>query len=186
MKRVTLAEAAKRWSRPERVVLAVSADADGRATIIALGWKMNTSGKPPMVAISVNHKAHSHKLISEGKEFVLAVPGEDLWKQVIFCGTCSGRDVDKFKATGLTPLPASLVKPPLIKECIVNLECKLVGQLDTGDHTIFAGEIVAAWASGDDRRNLISVGDLAGYELLGAEKGYRLGAVRRKWPMADG
>ncbi|MBM4081813.1 MAG: hypothetical protein FJ278_19060, partial [Planctomycetes bacterium] len=85
-----------------------------------------------------------------------------------------------------TPLPASLVKPPLIKECIVNLECKLVGQLDTGDHTIFAGEIVAAWASDDDRRNLISVGDLEGYELLGAEKGYRLGAVRRKWPMADG
>jgi len=71
------------------------------------------------------------------------------------------------------------VKPPLIKECVVNLECKLVGQLDTGDHTIFVGQIVASWASEDEKRNLLSIGEEAGYEFLGGGKGYRFGVVRR-------
>jgi len=179
MREVTLGEAEARWNRPERVVLAVCTDSEGKANIIALGWKMKTSINPPMVAISVGKARYSHKLISEGKEFVLAVPSEDIPKEVLYCGTHSGRDVDKFKQTGLTPLSAKFVKPPLIKECVVNLECKLVGQLDTGDHTIFVGQIVASWASEDEKRNLLSIGEEAGYEFLGGGKGYRFGVVRR-------
>ncbi len=172
-------EAIERWRSPSRVVLAVSADKNGRANIIALGWKMFTSFKPLMVAISVGKTRYSHKLISETGEFVLAVPGEDMAEEVLYCGTHSGRYVDKFKETGLTPMPASKVKPPLIKECIVNMECKVTGILDTGDHTIFAGEVLASWVSDDKRRNLIQVGKERGYEVLLEDRGYRFGVVRR-------
>lgn len=58
----------------------------------------------------------------------------------------SGKDNDKFKETGLTPLPAKKVKPTIIKECVAHLECKLHSQFTTGDHTIFAGEIIEAYA----------------------------------------
>jgi flavin reductase (DIM6/NTAB) family NADH-FMN oxidoreductase RutF len=55
-------------------------------------------------------------------------------------------ETDKFQETGLTPLPARKVKPPIIKECVAHLECKLHSQFATGDHTIFVGEIVEAYA----------------------------------------
>jgi flavin reductase (DIM6/NTAB) family NADH-FMN oxidoreductase RutF len=61
----------------------------------------------------------------------------------------SGRDHDKFEETGLTAIPAKKVKPPIIKECVAHLECRLHSQLKTGDHTIFVGEVVEAYANKD-------------------------------------
>ncbi|MCK4482725.1 flavin reductase family protein, partial [Candidatus Bathyarchaeota archaeon] len=61
-------------------------------------------------------------------------------------GRVSGRDYDKFKEVGLTPLPAKNVKPPIIKKCVAHLECNLHSQFTTGDHTVFVGEIVEAYA----------------------------------------
>jgi len=175
---VSYAEACKLWCRPERVVLAVSLGAEGPADIIALGWKMRTSGAPPMVAISVGLTRHSHKLIQEAGEFVLAAPGEDMAAAVLFCGTRSGRDTDKFAEAKLTPVKARLVKPPLIAEALVNLECVVRGSLLTGDHTIFAGEIVASHVTDKPGPMLVSRGDETGYKRVLEGKGYRFGVVR--------
>lgn len=149
------------WKRkyPERTVLAVSISKDGKPNIITLGWNMPTSIKPPMVAISVGLTRYSHKLISESGEFVLAFPSEGMEDALLFCGTHSGRDVDKFKATGLTPVKAKYVKPPLIAEATVNMECRVVGSIRTGDHTIFVGEILAAYVSDEDKPVLFNVGN---------------------------
>ncbi|MDI6641544.1 MAG: flavin reductase family protein, partial [Elusimicrobiota bacterium] len=135
MKEVSITEA---WAKkyPEQIVFAVSCDETGKPNIIPLGWSMPTSHQPPLVAISVGNTRYSYKLISKTKEFVLSFPSEKMSKEVMFCGTHSGQDIDKFKETGLTALPAKTVKPPLIKECIVNFECKVVSELKTGDHTI--------------------------------------------------
>ncbi len=149
------------WRRkyPERTVLAVSISREGRPNIITLGWNMPTSVRPPMVAISVGVSRYSHKLISEGGEFVLAFPSEGMENAILFCGTYSGRDVDKFKATGLTPVKAKYVKPPLIGEATVNMECRVVGSIRTGDHTIFVGEILAAYVSKEDKPVLFNMGN---------------------------
>lgn len=157
MREVTVEEA---WLRkyPERTVLAVSVDERGKPNIITLGWNMPTSNNPPMAAISVNLKAHSHKLIHEGGEFVLVFPSIEMEEEVMYCGTHSGREVDKFKETGLTPAPAKYVKPPLIEEAVVNMECKVVGELRTGDHTLFAGEILTAYLSEEPRKVLFNLG----------------------------
>jgi flavin reductase (DIM6/NTAB) family NADH-FMN oxidoreductase RutF len=62
---------------------------------------------------------------------------------VDYCGIVSGRDVDKFKATGFTPVPGTRVKTPLIKECPVNMECEVRQILKLGAHDLFLAEIVA-------------------------------------------
>jgi len=143
MKEVSVGEA---WGTkyPEQVVMATCEGRDGRRSIIPLGWMMPTSGSPPMLAISVGHTRFSHELISESGEFVLVFPNEDQGEDMLFCGTKSGRDVDKFAETGFEPLTAKQVKAPLIADSVACFECKVVGALETGDHTIFAGEIVAA------------------------------------------
>jgi len=179
MKEVSYSEALSYFGKPARVVLAVCYDRENkRSNPIALGWKMQTSIQPPMVAISIGKTRYSHKLLMETGEFVLAVPGGDLAKEVLFCGTNSGRNINKFQQTNLTPLKAKFVKPNLIKECVVNLECKVSGYFDTGDHSIFAGEVLTNWISEGKKKVLISVGFEEGYQLLLEEKGYRLGVIR--------
>ena len=179
LQEVPFSQARARWARPCRLVFAVAVDAEGKADIITLGWKTMVSSDPPMVAVAIGKGKHSHQLISESREFVFAVPGEDLHQAALYCGTHSGRLVDKFKEAGLTKLPAKYIKAPLIAECIINLECKLAGQMDTGDHTIFVGEVVNAWVADDDRRPLLTVGEEGGYDLLGIGGGFRFGAIKR-------
>ena len=129
---------------PSPVVLVTCVDLNGKPNIITLGWTMKTSHIPPMVAISIAPSRYSHYLIEQTGEFVLAIPTMDIIEKVHKCGRVSGREIDKFKEFNLTPIPASRVKPPLIKECVANLECVVVNKLKTGDHTIFVGEVVEA------------------------------------------
>jgi len=138
---------AYRLIHPEHVVLVSCMGKRGKTNIITLAWSMPTSIHPPMLAISVSPKRLSHKMIAGTKEFVVNVPTMDIVKETLFCGRRSGRRLDKFKETGLTPLKAKTVKPLIIKECVAHLECKLRQQVTTGDHTIFVGEIRAAYVN---------------------------------------
>jgi flavin reductase (DIM6/NTAB) family NADH-FMN oxidoreductase RutF len=85
---------------------------------------------------------HSHDLIAETKEFVINIPTVDLIEETDFCGPKSERDVDKFADTGLTAVPSSHVNPPLIAECPINIECKVIHSTRQGTHTVFFGEAV--------------------------------------------
>ena len=144
---------------PSIVVMATCVDSEGRPNIITLGMYMPISSNPPLVCIGVSPKRFSHRLIEETGEFVVNIPSIDLKEAMHFCGTKSGRDFDKFRKTGLTPTPASKVKPPLIEECYGHLECKVVQSYVCGDHTLFVGEIVSASADDDvlegERVNLL-------------------------------
>ncbi len=121
-------------------------DEEGKPNIITIAWSIPLSMSPPLVAISVGKTRYSHQLIKNTKEFVINIPSKGLAKQATICGSLSGRTVDKFKRSGLTPEPARCVKPPLIKECIAHLECQLVNEIETGDHTLFVGKVLAATA----------------------------------------
>jgi len=138
------ANSAYKLLHPMHTVLVTSVGKTGKPNIITLAWAMPASINPPLVAISVSPRRHSHTLIEETKEFVVNIPTLDMLDETVLCGTTSGRTHDKFKETGLTPLPGKKVKPPLIQECVGHLECKLHSQFTAGDHTIFVGEIVNA------------------------------------------
>lgn len=136
---------------PTPVGLITSVDRMGRPNIIALGEVFNLSiVQPVWVGISVREATYSHGLIKEQGEFVVNLPNADLMDQVLGCGQCSGRDgIDKFSTFGLTPRPAVHVKPPLIKECPVNLECELVEFHHVGDHDLFIGNVLTQHINAD-------------------------------------
>jgi flavin reductase (DIM6/NTAB) family NADH-FMN oxidoreductase RutF len=178
VKRSTWSEFSAYCGRPQRICWAV-AEHGGRRSICPLGWKMTTSFSPPMMAISVAPPRFTHDLIADSGEVVLAWPGEDLAEATLLAGTTSGRDGDKFAACGLTAMPGTQVRAPRVKEALANLECKVRGRLTTGDHTIFACEIVEVWLNETPRRLVCQVGSEGGFEVL-AEKGrYRMGVVRQ-------
>ncbi len=137
---------AYRFLHPMHTVLVTCADKAGKANIITLAWAMPTSINPPLVAISIRPNRHSYKLIKEKQEFAVNIPTMEITKETLFCGRRSGKNHDKFKETKLTSLPAKTIKAPIIKECVAHLECKLQQTFVTGDHTVFVGEVIEAYA----------------------------------------
>lgn len=131
---------------PCPVVIVTTLDESDKPNAITLAWVGQACSDPPCVTIAIRPSRHSHASVVARGEFVVNIPGQDLLEATDFCGTVSGRHVDKFEKTGLTLEPASEVAPPLIAECPVNLECKLLHTLSLGAHDLFVGQIVAAHA----------------------------------------
>ncbi len=111
--------------------------------IITLAWLGVVCSEPPILSISIRPGRHSYNLVREAGDFVVNIPGESRLFELDFCGVASGRNMDKFRELGLTPVPADKVSAPLIKECPVNLECKVIDSRKLGTHDMFLGEIVA-------------------------------------------
>ncbi|MDI6704559.1 MAG: flavin reductase family protein [bacterium] len=142
---------------PSSIVMVSCIDKEGRPNIITIGAVGIMCAKPPIVGIAVAPERYSYSLIEEQKEYVVNIPSSDLVKKVDYCGTHSGRDKDKFKETGLTPQKAEVIKTPLIKECPVNLECKVKDIIHLGSHSWFIGKIVAVHVNPeilDERGNI--------------------------------
>ena len=130
---------------PTPAALITSVAADGTPNIIVLGECFNISiSKPVIVGLAIVPSRYSYQLIKESGEFAVNFPTADLVEVVDRCGSASGRKVgDKFAYAGLTPVPAARIKAPLIVECPVNLECKLLDIIPSGDHHLLRGEVVA-------------------------------------------
>jgi flavin reductase (DIM6/NTAB) family NADH-FMN oxidoreductase RutF len=111
--------------------------------IITLAWVGTVCSDPPAVGIGVRPERYSHSLISEAGEFVVNLPRADQVSVVDYCGQVSGREVDKWAACGLTPVPAHKIRTPLIAECPVALECRVIHRLSLGTHDLFVGEVLA-------------------------------------------
>ena len=131
---------------PLPVVMVSLADRDGRSNIITLAWVGTVCTNPPMVSISVRPERYSYPILKETGEFVINLTTKELAFATDYCGVKSGRDVDKFKEMGLTPIPASEVKAPMIKESPVNIECKVRQILPLGSHDMFLADVVAVHA----------------------------------------
>jgi len=134
---------------PCPVVLVTCVDSDGRPNIITLAWAGTICSDPPTLGLGIRPQRHSYELIDRTGEFVVNIPTVDILKETDFCGMASGRDVDKFSEVGLTQEPAEKVKPPLIRECPVNIECILKKKIPIGAHHLFLGEIVSVHVDKD-------------------------------------
>jgi flavin reductase (DIM6/NTAB) family NADH-FMN oxidoreductase RutF len=128
---------------PCPVALVTSVAAPGKPNIITLAWVGTVCSDPPMLSLGIRPGRYSYKLIQRSREFVVNIPTEQIVKKVDQCGSVSGESTDKFSMTGLTPQPAEKVKPPLIRECPVNIECVLRKKIHLGVHDLFLGEIVS-------------------------------------------
>mgnify|MGYP001114690760 CR=1 FL=1 len=126
---------------PCPVVLVTCVDSNGKPNIITLAWVGVACSDPPMLGLGIRPHRHSYGIIEASGEFVVNIPTVEILKETDFCGVVSGKDVNKFSETGLTAEPAEKVKPPLIKECPVNIECVLRQKIPLGVHHLFIGEV---------------------------------------------
>ena len=104
------------------------------------------SFNPPQVGIGIMRNRYSYELIQETKNFTLNLPHVDQLDVTHYIGTVSGRDVNKFKEAGLTPVKGEFVSSSRIKEFPVSMECELIHTLDLGgSHVWFIGEVLASF-----------------------------------------
>lgn len=178
VKRVPLGEAVGR-KFPESVVFVVAPDGDGDPNVMPAGWSMFTSNDPLMIAVSVGVSRYTHGLLEDADDYVVAFPSAAQRNDIDFCGSNSGADVDKIRECDLSLAEPSVVSTPLLRDAAACFECRSGPSFRTGDHTVFAGEIVAAhasdiyeervknlgraWSDGPERFKTLS-------ELLGAER----------------
>jgi flavin reductase (DIM6/NTAB) family NADH-FMN oxidoreductase RutF len=116
------------------------------ANVFSLNRIASCNAEPPMISISVRPQRASHDLIDQWGEFVVNIPWQNMGVISDFVGTTTVRKLDKWQATGLTPLPAQVVQVPLLAECPVNLECQVRQVLRLPSHSLFVAEVVAIHA----------------------------------------
>ncbi len=163
---------------PGPVVLVTTSDGQ-RDNVMTITWTMVLDFSATL-AIKTGPWNYSYTALSDSKECVLAIPTIDLIDKVIGIGTSSGQDTDKFEAFGLARAPARHVRPPLLPDCLANVECRVVDTLEP--HGILVLEGVAAWIDRNrqERRMLHAVGD--GTFIVDGETIDRRDAMRSKLP----
>ena len=129
---------------PGPVVLLTTAR-KGRANVMTMSWHMMVEFEPPLVACICSGANYSFDALRATGECVIAVPARKLAAKVVKVGNSSGRDLDKFAAFGLTPLPAERVAPPLVAGCFANLECKVADRRLGNRYNLFVLEVLKAW-----------------------------------------
>ena len=153
-------------------LLLVSADVDGKPNAMTIGWgTIGIIWGKPIFTVLVRPSRFTYDLMENASDFTVNVPSADMRSVVAFCGSASGRDHDKFAEKGLIAVPGKKVKTPIIEECVIHYECKIVHKNDVmkdelaseivssaysgGDfHTIYYGEILSVYASPDAREKL--------------------------------
>jgi flavin reductase (DIM6/NTAB) family NADH-FMN oxidoreductase RutF len=140
-------EAAEHGNKPFAIrvpALVVSRGAGDRINFLTAMWFTPTGFEPSRMIVSILKKTLTYQLLLERGEFVMSAPTDEMMEVVVLAGYVSGRDVDKWKATGLTPVQPSKVSVPLIGEAIGNVEYRVVQQIPFDDETdLFVGEALA-------------------------------------------
>ena len=113
------------------------------SNIITVAWAGLINTHPPRVSISIRPTRHSYNLIKESGEFIINLTPARLIRECDYCGIYTGAKVDKFAKTGLHKAPASEVKCPVIEECPLALECKVIDILPQGTHDLCLADVVA-------------------------------------------
>jgi flavin reductase (DIM6/NTAB) family NADH-FMN oxidoreductase RutF len=139
------------------VVLVTTHDGQ-KDNIMTISWTM-VMDFTPVFAITTGEWNHSFAALRKNRECVIAIPTVDMLDKVVGIGTCSGTDTDKFAKFKLTPVPGKVVRSPLIKQCLANIECKVIDIVTR--HNIVVLEAVAACidAARKEKRMVHAVGD---------------------------
>lgn len=134
-------------------LLLSSVGADGRPNTMTIGWgSAGIIWGRPVFTVLVRPSRFTFRNIEAMGEFVVSVPADDMHETCMWCGSKSGRDVDKFAERGLTPLEAKAVRVPLIKQCVRHYECAVVHRNDVLDAEIHPEIRSALYPKGDLHR----------------------------------
>ena len=171
----TIVERPFRPVYPSPAALIVSIDENKKANIMTAGEVFNIGLKEPaIIGIALRKATYTHSLITRTGQFTVNFPTVAIIDKVDLVGTVSGRDgLDKFTEYELTPVKSKVIDAPIIEECPVNLECKMLSVTVVGDHDLFLGEVVAMYIDSDkmdDKKQGVNIEKVDGF--LYAEWGY--------------
>jgi len=159
---------------PSPAGLIVSVDENNKPNVMTAGEVFNISLKDPcIIGIALRKATYTHGLICKSKEFTVNFPTVAILDKMDLVGFLSGRDgIDKFKEAGLTQLSSERVSSPIIAECPVNLECKMLSVTEVGDHDLFLGEVLMMHVDEDklDESGHVDIDKVDGFAF--AEWGY--------------
>jgi flavin reductase (DIM6/NTAB) family NADH-FMN oxidoreductase RutF len=133
---------AKTLVYPTPVFVVGTYDKKGKPNVMTAAWGGICCSQPPCVAVSLRKATYTHGNIVARKAFTISIPSEEHVKQADYFGLVSGRNVDKFTESGLTPVKSDLVDAPYVKEFPLIVECRLAHTFELGLHTQFVGEVM--------------------------------------------
>jgi flavin reductase (DIM6/NTAB) family NADH-FMN oxidoreductase RutF len=142
---------------PGPVVLVTTSDGK-KNNIMTISWTM-VMDFTPIFGITTGPWNFSFSALRKTRECVISIPTVDMIDKVVGIGTCSGADTDKFEKFMLTPVKAKTVKAPLIKECLANIECKVVDILKKHNIVVLEGLAAYLASSRKEKRTVHAVGD---------------------------
>jgi flavin reductase (DIM6/NTAB) family NADH-FMN oxidoreductase RutF len=117
--------------------------------ILTISWTGTICTDPPMCYISVRPSRYSYNIIKRNGDFVINLTTKALAFATDWCGVKSGSKCNKFREMRLTPIAATKVKAPMIKESPVNIECVVKEIKELGTHHMFISEVVAVNADSE-------------------------------------
>ncbi|MDA8170210.1 MAG: flavin reductase family protein [Nitrospiraceae bacterium] len=126
---------------PAPVMVVGTYDKEGRPNVMTAAWGGVCCSAPPSIAVSLRKATYSYGNLVERKAFTISIPSEAHMKEADYFGMVSGKNEDKFKATGLTPVRSQVVDAPYVGEFPFIVECRLIHTVEIGLHTQFIGEV---------------------------------------------
>ena len=138
MKKVTLGPQTLLYPMP---AFLIGATVDGQANFMTAAWCGIANSNPPMVSVALQHHRHTYKGVKEHGSFSVNVPSADQVKETDFCGIVSGSKEDKTAVCKFDVFYGALKDVPLIAQCPVNLECKVMHVLNLGSHALVVGQV---------------------------------------------
>lgn len=121
--------------------LLVGANIDDKPNFMTVAWGGIANGEPPMISAAIRHTRHTLKGIRQNETFSVNIPSADMVREADYCGITSGSKVNKVEACQFEVFYGKLGNAPLIEQCPVNLECKVIHILDLGSHALVIGRI---------------------------------------------
>ena len=132
----------KSYLYPQPAMVIGSYDKKGKPNMMTAAWIGICNSDPLSIAVSMRPATYSYGNVTDTKAFTVNIPSSQLAKYVSYAGRFSGRDVDKFKETGLTPVKAEFVNAPYIKEFPIVIECEVTAIHELGSHRQFIGKVI--------------------------------------------
>ena len=121
--------------------LLVGANIDDKPNFMTVAWGGIANGEPPMISAAIRHTRHTLKGIRQNETFSVNIPSANMVREADYCGITSGSKVNKVEACQFEVFYGKLGNAPLIEQCPVNLECKVIHILDLGSHALVIGRI---------------------------------------------
>ena len=134
---------------PLPAVLVTTGATPEEYNMLTIAWTGTICTEPPMCYISVRKERHSYDIIRRTGEFCINLTTEAMAHATDWCGVRSGRNENKWKATGLTPMSNPHVSAPIIAESPLSICCRVREVKELGSHDMFIADVVGVEA--DDR-----------------------------------